>query len=115
MLTVGDTGVLLKLKSSTEFRCNVGFTDLDGTGATIELTLYGEGQSGLEVVGQESFSVAPWANRQVDRVFRALGVTGDHEVALATVEVTSGGTVYAYASNVDNRTGDAEFIPATRP
>ena len=38
-----------------------------------------------------------------------MGATGSHEAAAATVAVVSGGPVYAYASNVDNRTGDAEF------
>ena len=43
-----------------------------------------------------------------------MGLGGSYEGALARVRVSGGGRVYAYASNVDHRTGDGEFIPAIK-
>ncbi len=115
LVTTADPALMPKIKSTSDFRCNIGFTDAAGEGATVEVVLYAVSSRGLEQLATRQFTVAAWENRQVDRIFNVMGVTGSREAALASVEVISGGPVYAYASNVDNRTGDAEFIPAMRP
>lgn len=109
MLGTSETGHILQLSNNADYRCNIGFSSYAGGAAQVQLTLFGtDGQS----LGTRSFRVEPNANLQVDDAFRILGITGDVDAAKAEVKVLSGGSVYAYASVIDNRTGDAIFIPA---
>jgi hypothetical protein len=110
----GDTGWLLKLHSSAATRCNLGLAELDGSGAVVEVELLAAGAAGSETLARTTFTVPPAGLLQVNRVFEAMGVTAEHDAALARVNVVSGGRILAYASNVDNLTGDAELIPAIR-
>ncbi len=114
LLTMGDTGRLLKLKSTSATRCNVGFTELDGLDTGVSLHVLEVVDGAASVVAQATYDLEPYENVQVNRVFESLGLEGEYEQALALVTVTSGGRVYAYASNVDAQTGDAEFIPAMK-
>ncbi len=108
----GPAGRLLKVKQTETIRCNVGFTEHDGLATTVELRLWAADPTGPVELAAATFDLEPHENLQVNQVFSALGLDGDHEAALASVRVLSGGRVYAYASNVDNRTGDGELIPA---
>lgn len=114
LLTMGDTGRLLKLKSTSATRCNVGFTELDGLDTGVSLHVLEVVDGAASVVAQATYDLEPYENVQINRVFESLGLQGEYEQALALVMVTSGGRVYAYASNVDAQTGDAEFIPAMK-
>jgi hypothetical protein len=52
---------------------------------------------------------------QVDDVFASCGA-GDAAIAWARVEVrTPGGRLFAYASVIDNATGDPTIVPLTVP
>jgi hypothetical protein len=108
MLAVGEEGILLHLASNDTFRCNVGFTDYGGTGARVQVILQSITGTLLKM---GTWDVGPGLNLQVDRIFEQLGVLGQFPAARAKVSVVSGGPVYAYASVVDNATGDAIFIP----
>jgi hypothetical protein len=45
-----------------------------------------------------------------------LAGAGDQDVAFATVEVTTpGAVIWAYASVIDNRTGDPSIVPLDIP
>ena len=59
----------------------------------------------------DRFTVSAWRNRQLNQAFDLLGA-GAVAPAKATVEVISGGKIYAYASKVDNATGDPTNIVA---
>lgn len=111
MLAVGDEGILLHLASNDTFRCNIGFTDYGGTGARVQVILQSITGTLLKM---GTWDVGPGLNLQVDRIFEQLGVLGQFPAARAKVSVQSGGPVYAYASVVDNATGDAVFIPARK-
>jgi hypothetical protein len=111
MLAVGDDGILLHLANNDKFRCNIGFTDYGGTGARVQVILQTLGGALLKM---GTWDVGPDLNLQVDRIFEQLGVLGQYPAARAKVSVQSGGPVYAYASVVDNATGDAVFIPAKK-
>ncbi len=114
LLAVGDSGRLLKMKSTSTTRCNLGFTEIDGVDSRIRVELIEVGAEGMSSLATKTYSVAGFEHLQINRVFDDMGVSGEHQAALAIVEVLSGGRIYAYASNIDNRTGDGELIPAMR-
>jgi len=107
---VGDSvAVLSQLDSGSSFRTNVGFVDLGGSGAVVRIRLFdGDG----ETVGSELAETIPdggWF--QVNRVFRAANV-GACSGCYALIDLAGGeGPVWAYASVVDNSSGDPTTIP----
>jgi hypothetical protein len=114
LLDPGETGVLLKLKSTSESRCNIGFTDFDGLVTWVNVQLYSIGSGSPTLLDEERYRIRPNENRQENEIFEDMGITQEIDEALALVEVESGGSVYVYASSVDDGTGDAEFIPAMK-
>jgi hypothetical protein len=112
LIAEGETGWLLKLKHSDTTRCNLGLTVFDDDDTRVRVKLYGRNDGDIEHLGTKFYNVDAMQHRQIDGFIVGMGVTEEMDTVLASVEVISGGRVYAYASNVDNRTGDAEFIPA---
>jgi hypothetical protein len=112
MLQAGDTGRMLQLAGTRTFRTNVGFTNFSGQDAQVEASLYG--LTGA-LLGSKTYAVPAYLNVQINDIFADMGIAGDVPVARADVRILGGGPVYAYASVVDNSTGDAIFIPAAKP
>jgi len=91
------------------YRSNIGFVNVgDGT-ITVLIDLYrGDGT----VLGQTSVVLRSGEHRQLTDVF-ALVTSGDVDEGYAVLHATSGSAAYlAYASVVDNRSGDPIYIPA---
>jgi len=109
----GDEGVLIQLThhagNSSGFRTNVGFVSTVDFPIWVQADLYrGDGT----LVGSRTYDLQPFMYRQVDRIF---GQVTQNNVADGYVTVTSstpGGRFHAYASVVDNATGDPVYIPA---
>jgi hypothetical protein len=111
LLAVNQIGHILQLSRNTEYRCNIGFSEYAGVATQVRLTVFDiDGRP----LGSGDFWVDPHANLQLDNAFQILNITGDVDAAQAEVKVLSGGSIYAYASVVDNRTGDAIFVPALK-
>ncbi len=112
----GETGVLTKLESSVRFRCNMGFTEFSGVDTEVTVKLFDMSSLAQRQLGQATFTVPAFGNIQINRVFEEFAPPGDYREALAYVQVKpGGGSIYAYASNVDNLSGDAETILAIVP
>jgi hypothetical protein len=104
----GETGYLMQLKDNDDFRTNVGFANL-GTGSVpVRVQLHDD--YGLAIGVPLDVTVAAGAWSQVNDVFET-SHAGPHDLAWATVQAQGAGAVWAYASVVDNRTGDATTIP----
>jgi hypothetical protein len=76
---------------------------------TVEVALY---TSDGAMIGENTVSLQPFEYRQLNNVF---GGTGAGEVSGGFAMVTSatpGARYFAYASIVDNLSGDAIFVPA---
>jgi hypothetical protein len=114
LIAEGEVGWLLKLKHSGTTRCNLGLTVFDDLDTRVRVELYGRTNGDMALLGTRFYDVDAMQHRQIDNFIERMGVTEELDTVLASVEVISGSRVYAYASNVDNRTGDAEFIPAIR-
>jgi len=111
LLQDGETGFLPGLLKTAAYRTNLGFSGVGADAAHIRLTLKDAAGGPL---ADKIFDVGPEGNFQMDDVFTALGVAGDIPDAYAVVEVLLNGPVYAYASVIDNRTGDGVFVLAQK-
>ncbi len=109
----GERAVLMQLThdtaTQTGFRTNVGM--LNCSGDTIELVADFRGANGSSY-GTQSYTLRPWEFIQKDRIFRAVtsGRVDDGYILFTTQ--STGGRFLAYATVVDNETGDSVFIPA---
>jgi hypothetical protein len=107
-LTPRDDGYLSQLKSTDDFRTNIGFTNYGADECTVRIFLHDDQGARKGTL----FSTVPaggWT--QVNRVFEASGV-GACPLGYAIVEVLTGGCeVWAYASVVDNGSGDPTTVP----
>ena len=104
-LGVGEVGHLLQLAQKQDYRTNLGFTEISGQATDIEIRFYDISGS---LILTSTISLQPYAWRQVG--VADLGLTR-FDAGRAEIEVISGGAILSYASIVDNRTGDAIFIP----
>jgi hypothetical protein len=80
---------------------------------SVAIHLFGAG--GSRVGGETLLNVSAGGLVQATDVFSTSGA-GDQEIAFATVEVrTAGGLAWAYASVIDNATGDPTIVPLAVP
>jgi len=108
-LAAGQTGVLAQLKKNAGFRTNVGAVNLGTSSCAVVFRLFGASGAPLGSAVALDVPAGQWLQR--DDVFAAAGVSGA-DIAYATVEVqTAGGRAWAYASVVDNTTGDPTTVP----
>ena len=112
-LSPGRTGILPQLSRNALFRTNVGVANLGTSSVKATIRLYGE--TGAAAGSPVAVTVPAGGLFQVVDVFAAAGA-GDRDIAFATVEVTTpGGLAWAYASVIDNRTGDPTIVPLSIP
>ena len=113
LLAVGDSGRLLKLKSTDNTRCNVGFTEFDGTATSVRVRLYELNDGDLTMLAEKNYNVFAGGHRQVN-IFTDMGINDDVEQALAAVEVLSGGRMKAgavkFADSADEAAAHYEAI-----
>ncbi len=107
----GSEATLILLSRSPDpaagFRTNIGFVNLVGTQTRMEVDLFAADGTGLGTVTR---TLKPYEHRQVNDVFHAVGAD-DVPDGYAVVRTTSEeGLFVAYASVVDNGSGDAVFL-----
>lgn len=112
-ITNGDEGRLLQLayspSSSSGFRTNIGFANATGKTTQVQVALFGA--SG-ELLGAVPVTLRAWEHRQISNIYAQVtgsAITGGY--AVVTTD-TSGAAFFAYASVVDNRSGDPIYVPA---
>ncbi len=113
-MAYGEMGALSQLTNNGSFRTNVGFINLgidDAKAAgdvQIRITVY-DGSGSM--IGTKNLTAGEGQWKQQNDIFGAVGA-GTVDNGYAMVEVmTDGGRVWAYASVVDNETGDPTTIP----
>ena len=98
--------------AATGTRTNIGVVNLEPTPATVRIRLY-DGAKGMSgALGSFAVQLNGYEWRQIND---ALGQLTDRAVAEAFAVVNTelgGGRFLAYASVIDNGTGDAVYIPA---
>jgi hypothetical protein len=111
----GEHGLMIQLthhhSATTGFRTNLGFVNATRDPATVLVDLY---RSSGALLGSVEASLRPYERRQLNRIFGSV-TAEDVEDGFATItSPTPGSRVMAYASVVDNATGDPVYIPAVR-
>ena len=106
-------GVLPQLSRGAATRTNVGLANLGAETVTVAIRLVAANGTGL---GSERLVAVPaGALVQENDVFASCGA-GDAAIAWARIEVrTAGGKAFAYASVIDNATGDPTIVPVLVP
>jgi len=106
---------LLQLSQSADdasgFRTNIGLTNVTGTTTDVEVVLH-DGEGGL--LGTVRQTLEPWEFVQIDRIFRRVTTAELHNGFAVVSSATEGAAFFAYASVVDNRSGDPVNMPAMR-
>ncbi|HHQ47369.1 MAG TPA: VCBS repeat-containing protein, partial [Acidobacteria bacterium] len=115
VVTPGETVNLAQLATSsspsTGFRTNIGMLNTSAVPIAVVVELLDEDGTRL---GERSVSLEPSEFTQVDKVFQGLsGASGNNLTARLHTD-SAGGSFVAYASVVDNRSGDPVFVPAQR-
>lgn len=97
---------LIHIDSNETFRCNVGLAEIAGVAATVRVRL-------LDASGTERFATSvalqPHGSEQFNLADAGAPKVSNGRIVVDVLE--GGGSVVAYASVVDNRTGDPIFIP----
>ena len=100
---------LVQIEESPAFRTNVGFVELTGNPATIEISAGIPGQLSTQVL---TLNLKPFEFAQLNRLMKQFYAGYTYNGSL-TIRVIGGtGRVTAYASVVDNRTQDPTYVPA---
>jgi len=108
-LTPGILGTLQQLQETSLFRTNIGLLNPTVLAVEVDIELY---RSTGNLIGIVSRTLEPYEMVQVNRIFDQVG-SGLVESGYAVVKVqTGGGAVLAYASVIDNDSGDPVYVAA---
>ena len=108
LVGLGVVGNNASLANGQSFRTNIGFFNPNDTPTTIDAELR---DTNGNVVASQMFTLGPWTQTQLPLTNAGglfAGVTND--VATSSVFFLSGNPIFAYASEIDNISGDASFI-----
>jgi subtilisin-like proprotein convertase family protein len=95
-----------QIQATADFRTNLGFAEVSGNSGTVRMTLF-DAATG-DAVSQTDYPVVPFAQMQ----FPANGAP----LMTAELRVISGDLrIVAYASVIDNHSGDPIYVAATAP
>jgi len=109
----GDIVYLFEAQEDESWRTNLGLVNVTGVALTLRVTAY----NGSTQVGQpRQVSLLPYSHTQILHILDDLGLEPGAGGIRLNVSVVSGssGRFFAYASRVDNASGDAVFIPGSK-
>ncbi len=110
-VTQGETGIISPVKRTPEFRTNIGFINTGQVGCTVE-TIFID-SSGSQIGNPVTMSLQPGEWIQKNDILRKAGITYA-PIAYAVITVNNAGaTVWAYATVIDNATGDPTGLSLT--
>ncbi len=113
-IAFGEQGLMTQLThhrgTGSGFRTNLGFVNCTGMEAEVRIDLY---RSNGVLLGSLERTLGPFMHRQENRIFERV-TSDDLEDGFAVVSSPNvDARLMAYASVVDNATGDPIYIPAT--
>jgi uncharacterized repeat protein (TIGR01451 family) len=99
---------ILHLEQTTQYRANVGFVELTGKSAQLQVTAtLADGRT-----ANTRLDLAPYEFRQLGSMLQTLGFPTATNARLTLRVVGGAGRVTGYASIIDNRTGDPTYMSA---
>jgi hypothetical protein len=118
LIANGETGTMAGLTHTSGTRTNVGLAEFSGQDTEVELTFFKSRQGlGSLYLDKLTFTVPANSHLQITKVFEKLdlGPFSSNDIeAWVWVTVKDGGSVYAYATIVDNGTGDATIATTAK-
>jgi hypothetical protein len=93
-------------------RTNLGLVNTTATPTTVEVKLY---TSDGTLLGTRSYALGAFGYLQDDGVFGKVTAADVADGFAVLRTVTPGGAFLAYASVIDNRSGDPVYVPARMP
>jgi len=111
-ILAGDEVRLVGLTQDPSYRTNIGFASASAFPIQVELSLYDGDGTLLGVLTTELAANGYW---QVNNAFNQVGADalGDGYAVVRTD--TLGAAFFAYASRIDNRSGDPVYVPGLGP
>ena len=109
-LPAGATGLLPQLRSTADFRTNIGLICFGDVPCPVTIQL--KDPTGNPIGSPLSATISPGEWRQLNRVFESAG-SGHIDLAYAEIR-SSEGAVWAYGSIVDNTSGDGTTVLLAR-
>lgn len=107
-LASGERAVIPSIRKSGDFRTNIGAVNLSPAQCSVLFTLYDAGGHQAGIAQTLTLPAGRWV--QINDAVASAGISGLLQ-GYATVEVlTEGVEVWAYASLIDNRTGDPTTV-----
>lgn len=100
---------IMQAEESDRLRCNLGITEMSGAETVVEVAAVVPRALAAPVM---RMTLAPFEFRQINSVFRQMGLENVFNGRLFVRVVGGSGTVSAYASSIDNQSGDPAYIPA---
>lgn len=107
----GPVRRVLYLEKSEAFRSNVGFVEVMGLDASVDLTLRDDVGA---ILATATIVVNRDSHRQINDIFAFLGVD---TIGAANLEIVMGSEarVFVYGSVIDNQSSDPVFLPGLKP
>jgi hypothetical protein len=105
----GRDYVLMQLSSTESFRTNVGFVNTTDASVALEVDLF---TADASLLGSVPATLRPYEMRQIPAVFTQVTSESVEDGYAVVRTTTEAGRFFAYASVVDNLSGDAIFIPS---
>jgi hypothetical protein len=109
----GDTLHILLAREDSEWRTNLGVASISATPLTVVVTaMVGTGAVG----NQLNLQLPPFSHTQINQVLEQMEVPSESQGVRLQLAAEEGsvGRFFAYASRVENQTGDAIFIAGVR-
>ncbi|MDP9359860.1 MAG: DUF11 domain-containing protein [Acidobacteriota bacterium] len=100
---------ILQIEESDRYRTNVGFAEVTGKGARIEVTAV---PSDSKVAASTQIDLSPNQFIQYPQMLRSMGLTNMYNARVSVKVISGQGRVTAYASVIDMQTNDPTFVPA---
>lgn len=109
----GDNVYLFEVREDESWRTNLGVVNISSVPLTVLIRAWDDDE---EVGRPLAVNVEPRSHTQISRILNVLSAPGHLHQLLLQVNAaeTTSGRFFAYASRVDNRTGDAVFLMGVR-
>jgi hypothetical protein len=100
---------ILQIEESDRYRTNVGFAEVTGNAATVEVTAI---PSDSKVAASTQIQLTPNQYIQFPQLLKSMGLTNNYNARISVKVISGQGRVTAYASVIDMQTNDPTYVPA---
>ena len=100
---------ILQIEESDRYRTNVGFAEVSGNAATVEVTAI---PSDSKVAASTQIQLTPNQYIQFPQLLKSMGLSNTYNARVSVKVISGQGRVTSYASVIDMQTNDPTYVPA---